>query len=129
MTDIAGCRFGRDALGSRAAGYGTRIDQGLFARLTHGHGWPSAERLEAGDYLAVDTLLMAEAPDVRMRADEDRQAEDLAVFPVPAHIGLIVSELAQRFDARIGQQFRLARRIKISAFRRFAVVGSAGKTF
>src|SRR6202011_4013251 len=67
------------AWGSSASGDSARIDQGLLARLIHVHRRPVAERLEDRRPLTLRPALLTEAPDTRLRAEEDGQAEDLAV--------------------------------------------------
>src|ERR1035437_10042557 len=108
--------------GSRASGDRARIDQGLLARLISGHRRPVAERLEYRRPLAFVPALLTEAPDGRLRAEEDGQAEDLAVGIVAPEARLIVGELAQRFDAIFVEQARFAFRVRIRMNRSFAVV-------
>jgi hypothetical protein len=66
--------------------------------------------------------LLTEAPDGRLRAEEDGQAEDLAVGVVPAPFLVIVSELAQGFDVIFVKQARFAVCVRIRMNRSFAVV-------
>jgi hypothetical protein len=94
----------------------------LLARLILVHRRPVAERLEDRRPLALRSALLTEAPDGRLRAEEDGQAEDLAVGIVAASHFVIVGELAQRFDVTFVEQARFAFRVRIRMNRSFAVV-------
>src|SRR5258708_39526939 len=96
------------ARGGGASGDRARIDQGLLARLIHVHRGPVAERLEDRRPLALRPALLTEAPDSRLSAEEDGQAEDLAVGIVAEIARLIVGEIAQPFDVIFVEQARLA---------------------
>lgn len=74
------------------------------------------------DILSGKLALLTKAPDTRLRAEEDGQAEDLAVGIVAAELRIIVGELAQRFDLIFVEQARLALRGRLSVNRGFAVV-------
>src|SRR5258708_39300796 len=63
---------------------------GGAARLIHVHRRPVAERLEDRRPLALRPALLTEAPDGRLSAEEDGQAEDLAVGIIAQTARLIV---------------------------------------
>src|SRR5258706_2482665 len=109
------------ARGGGASGDRARIDQGLLARLIHVHRRPVAERLEDRRPLALRPALLTEAPDGRLSAEEDGQAEDLTVGIVAASL-FAIGELAQRFDVIFVEQARLALRVRRSVNRGLAVM-------